>query len=207
MNTEEKALRCQILLEDYRTVNEEILLYTKEMIRCFVYGAVLVAIYLGWAFGSQNQDNSFSNRISEYIPYGFILLSIYFLSLAYIKIGLSQYKKLLENKINTIVGCKLLEFNTTYVPNIQSKGFLKIGKAWYAHLPTPMIFLGFLIAFAALLVFSIGNITNNKIIILSFLLACGLAGLYVFFIYPKLLNMQNNFIQVKKRIQNEKTND
>lgn len=195
MTSEDKKLELQILLEEYKTVSEELRIYVKEMIQCFPYAAILIAIYLGWGIaGDNNQAYSIANRIQEYVPYGFVLLSVYFLGLAYIRVGLSRYRAYLENKINEIAGNELMHWDSSFAYTVQSSGFLKLGEAWYARLPTPLLFLGFLIAAGSIIVFTSDIVHKQTVVILSLLLACGLTALYIFFVYPKLIDRANKFV-------------
>jgi len=196
---EDKKLELQILLEEYKTVSEELRIYVKEMIQCFPFAAILIGIYLGWGVsGDNNQAYSIANRIQEYVPYGFVLLSVYFLGLAYIRVGLSRYRAYLENKINEIVGSELMHWDSDFAYKVQSSGFLKLGEAWYARLPTPLLFLGFLIAASSIIVFTSDIVHKQTTIILFLLLACGLTALYIFFVYPKLIDRANKFLNNSK---------
>lgn len=198
MTREDSTVNLQVLLQEYRTVSEEIRIYVQEMIKCFPYAAVLVALYLGWGIGGdQNQANSIANKIREYMPYGFVLLSVYFLGLAYVRVGLSRYRAHLERTINELAGKRLMGLDSSYLVAVQSTGFLRLGKPWYARVPTPLLFLGFLITAAGLAVFTTERIREETIIVLFLLVGCGLTALYVFFVYPSLVD------RARKRSQNE----
>lgn len=187
MKNNEKESKIKILLEEYKTVNEEIKFYLHESTRCFILGAILIAIYLGWGVGSPDQASGFSRKIHDYGPYAFIVLIIYFLSILYIRLGLSQFRANLEKKINKIANSELLSFESIYLRKFQSRSFLRLSDAWYARIPTPMLFLGFLVIAAFLFVYIFKGISNQKIIFYSLLSACILEVVYVFFIYPRLI--------------------
>jgi len=194
----EISLSLQVLLEEYRSVSEEIRIYLQEMIKCFPYAAIFIALYLGWGIEGQGlTSSSLASKIKEYVPYGFVLLSVYFLSLAYIRVGLSRYRASLEKKINDLAGNDLMLLDSKYVGNIQSMGFLRFGNSWYERVPTPMLFLGFLIMVTGLLVFSLDSIKRQTGVILALLFACVLITLYVFFIYPRLIDQANKISKKK----------
>ena len=87
--------------------------------------------------------------------------------------------------------------DSKYVGNIQSMGFLRFGNSWYERVPTPMLFLGFLIMVTGLLVFSLDSIKRQTGVILALLFACVLITLYVFFIYPRLIDQANKISKKK----------
>ena len=147
----------------------------------------MIAVYLGWGIVNPSTNNEFIKKIGDYIPYGFLLLVIYFLSLSYIRLSLTTYRLTLEKRINSIIGENILNLHSTYLDSVQSKGFLRFSKKWYGILPTPMVLLGFLIFIGAIIVFYFSNITQNKNLILCLIIACGLVALYTFYIYPAIV--------------------
>jgi|GEM_PF-4044706 len=185
MLVEDRERDLQVLLEEYRMINNEILLYLKEMIRCFVYAAILVGVFLGVGVGAGDDKGSILKEIQQYLPYGLPVLAVYFLVLSYIRIGLTSRRWALEKRVNALMGSELLGLES-FAARVQSHGFIKIGRAWYAKLPTPMLLLGLLIFAGAALVFGVGGITYEGSLFFYCLLACGLLALYVFFIYPRL---------------------
>jgi VIT1/CCC1 family predicted Fe2+/Mn2+ transporter len=192
-------IHIDILLEEYRTVSQEIQLYLNEIIRCFLYATVLVGIYLGWGIADPNGISQITQKIANYIPYGFFILGIYFLSLSYIRLSLAGYRAILENKINKYVGSNLMNLNSKYLEAVHEKGTLRISKKWYGILPTPMIFLGILIFIASILIFFFSKIATNRYIILILMFLCGLVALYVFFVYPTILKKNSNFYKKAKK--------
>jgi hypothetical protein len=191
MLNKDRELELQVLLEEYRTLNGELLLYVQEMIRCFVYLAILVGAYLGVGLGVGNKQNGVISTIQQYLPYGLPVLALYFLVLSYIRIGLSTRRGILERKINELMGTELMGLDS-FTQRVQSRGFVSIGEAWYAKLPTPMPFLCILIFIGAVLIFGTGNVTYKSGVFFYSVLACGLLAVYVFFVYPWLAKRANN---------------
>lgn len=62
---ENKELSIQVLLESYKIINEEAKTFLNEMIKCFIYSAALIGIYLGVDFGSANV----AIKLKSYMPY------------------------------------------------------------------------------------------------------------------------------------------
>jgi hypothetical protein len=186
---EDKKLKIEVLLEEFRTINGEAQLYTQETMKCFTYAAILIALYLGWGItGDSTQANSFMLKIQQYVPYGFVLLCVYFLVMAYIREGLMKYRGYLENKINQILEEDIMQWDTTFTAAIFERGYFTLGNAWYARVPTPPLFLGLLITMASLLIFTSDIIRRQTIVVLSLIGACAITALYIYFIYPKLID-------------------
>ena len=86
--------KINLQLEEYRTVSTEVHLYIQESFRCFMYAAILGAIYLG--------RGGAADEIHQYIPYGFVLLVLYYFSIYYLGICLSRYRAKLEKDLYLI---------------------------------------------------------------------------------------------------------
>jgi len=189
-------LKYNILIEEYKRVGNEVAIYTKEMMKTFIYGSTLVGIYFGWGLHIDDNSSQLSQNIQSALPYAFFLLAMYFLSLSYIKISLMRFIADIENKINNVAYENLLTLESVYRQNVLSRGFVRFGKAQLACLPTPVVFFGILVAFALLTVFITDAIESHKAITLAMLFACGFGAIYVFFVYPRILDkaikIQNN---------------
>jgi hypothetical protein len=181
--------KFQAMLEEYKTVSTELQQYTQEAMRCFPYAGILVALYLGLGIaGDAVQVSKLQSTIQEYVPYGFVLLTIYFLAMVYVREGLVKYRSYLEERINQFLGDDIMQFDSSFSPVVTERGYLKLGKAWYARIPTPPLFLGVIIAMASILVYTSDIIQKQTIVILCLLGACAITALYIYLIYPKLLD-------------------
>jgi len=187
MAEDEKQLRIKILLEEYHTVCDEIKMYVQETTRCLAFGAVLAGLYLGWGTGSSSNPSDFSIKVREFVPYALVILVIYFLSIVYIRLGLCHFRSILENKINIAAGSTIMSFESEFLKKVQSRAYLRLGKSWYARLPTPMLLLGFLVAAAFFVLYLVDKIGNQKYVVLSLLSVCAIVAAFVFFGYPRLL--------------------
>jgi cytochrome bd-type quinol oxidase subunit 2 len=188
-DVEEKTLRFQALIEEYKNVSAELQQYTQEGMRSFPYAAVLIAVYLGWGLsGDPSQISRFETTIRVFVPYGFVLLCVYFLAMVYVREGLVKYQGYVEERINKIVGDDTMQFASKYSPTIMERGYLQMGTAWYSRIPTPPLFLGMVITMASLLVFSSDVIRKQTIVVLALLGACAVIAIYVYLIYPRLLD-------------------
>jgi len=185
----ELELKIQCLLEEYKVVSEELNMFIQEMLRCFLYGAILLSVYLGFDLG---MGGAKSNVIT-YLPYGFIMLVIYFLCLSYLNIGLVRYRAKIEIKINTMLGHpKLLEFDSYYNINIQSRGYIRLGNRWFQKIPSPFIILSFVIFIFICMLFVYNNIYFNINILIFAIIICFFLAIYIYFIYPRLLDKHIN---------------
>lgn len=128
-----------------------------------------------------------------------ILLIAYFLSVAYLYIGATRYKGIIENKINVILDSNILEYDSKFKPQIVTSGFLIFGKKWYQKFPAPNLLLGImLVATFSILFYSEDSIKNINLALLL-LVICSFIALYVFIIFPILINKKfKNFDENKK---------
>lgn len=189
MNSENE-FRCQVYLEVYKIVSNEILLYVKEIIKCFSYLAVLIALYLGLGI---KEDSTIANEIRNYIPYGCIILAIYFLSLSYIRLSLTMYRASIESRIKETIDPTFMGLESDYINKIQRFGFIRLDKQKFMFIPTPMLFLGIAFIFIIYLVLK-GQLVGKDVTLTTiFFVFCVLLTLYVFFLFPlfakKILNV------------------
>jgi cytochrome bd-type quinol oxidase subunit 2 len=184
---EENKLKIQALLEEYKTVNNELQQYTQEAMKCVPYGTILVALYLGFGLtGDANQISNLQAYAQEYIPYGFVIFVMYFLAMVYVRQGLVKYRSFIEDKVNQLFQVDVMQFSD-FSQIVTEHGYFQLGKAWYSRIPTPPLFLGIILAIASILLFTTDLIRKEKIIVLISLAACAIAALYIYLIYPRLL--------------------
>jgi cytochrome bd-type quinol oxidase subunit 2 len=204
-DTEEKEGKLQAALEEYKTVSAEFQQYTQEGMRCFAYAGILIALYLGLGItGDASQTTALQMKVQEYVPYGFVLLLVYFLSMAYVREGLGRYRAHLEARINGILGADIMQFDSKYSPAVTGQGFLKLGKAWYNRIPTPPLFLALLITAATIVVFTSDLIRRQTIVLLTMIGACAFTALYIYIIYPRLLDRTYNRVNSDLTINHTK---
>jgi hypothetical protein len=180
----ETNLAAQALLESYKIVSTEIQLFLKEKIKCFLYAAILMALYLGVGIG---KDAEVLQKVSNYLPLGFIMLIAYFLILQYISMVLIQYRGSLEMRINKLLGQSLIDLDSRVTKDTQRYGYLKKGGRALTKIPSPSLFFGLIAAIIVFIIFI--DIELIKIPALKFLLLglCSIMAIYVFFIFPKFL--------------------
>lgn len=190
--------KIKLLVEEYKTVSGELRLYVQETFRCIMYAAILVALFLGW--GSDKVNN-----ISEYMPFGFVLLVIYYLSIYYVSTCLSRYRADLEENINKFVDHdNLLGLDSFYNPRTRSKGRLNLGdNDHYNFWPTPLVLLLIILAASIVIVFVEKEMLNEKYFIMILLGLCCLIGFYIFYKTPKLIE---EHILPDKKIPNNAEN-
>jgi len=183
-NNDDKVsgLKGQILIETYKIVSTEILLYLKEIIRCFAYASILIALYLGLGI---EESSKIVKEIRNYIPYGFFILTIYFLSLSYIRLSLTIYRVSLEKQIKDIVP-DFIGLETNHLTKFQRFGFLKLSDKKLSMIPTPMIFLGIITVLVIFMIFKGHIIGQLSILNLILFFLCFFITIYVFFVYPFL---------------------
>lgn len=180
--------KIDILVEEYKRANSDMSIFLREILRTLLYGAILLALYLGIGLDLGSNSNSQKQIFREYLPYGFVVLIVYFLSLQYMRISLSRYLAGIEKRINAMLKDDVLCLDSWFVPNVQSEGRLRLGNKWYQNFPTPMGLLGIVIAFAVFAVFVLERTFNHRLALIVLFSLCGLIAIYVFFVLPKLLD-------------------
>ncbi|MBV4360498.1 hypothetical protein [Pinibacter aurantiacus] len=170
--------KIDVLIENYKIVSGESKSYLTEMIRCFLYSAVVLAIAFG--YGDHIEG------LIKYMPLALLGLVTYFFSLGFMYINASRYKAQIEKKINVVASDDLFGFESIYKPDLLKTGMLPIStkKKNYRILPVPNFFL-----VVALIVVFLYLIWYTKqfwlYIILSFVFA--LVALYVFLLIPRII--------------------
>jgi cobalamin synthase len=196
---EERKLKVQALLEEYKTVSTELKQYTQEAMRCFPYAGILVALYLGFGLsGDASRVSSIQATIQEYIPYGFVVLCAYFLAMVYVREGLVKYRSYLEERINQTLEDSVMQLDS-FSQIVTERGYLKMGRAWYARIPTPPLFLGLILILSSILVYTSDLIKKQTIVVLCLLGACAITAIYIYLIYPKLLDRIYKQDNLKKK--------
>lgn len=170
--------RLQILLQQYAMVSDEIRLYLKEVIRCFVFVSLYVALWLGlW-------DLTGAENARRYWPYGLLILGFYFLTLSNIRITLTVYRGYLESKINSLAGQELIFLDSGFADRVHGGGTLRWGPARWQFVPTPMLILAAVIAAGLFILFGRpeARFTSQEFWVILAVLAIG--SIYVFVVYP-----------------------
>ena len=176
--------KIECLIDNYKIVSEESKSYLSEMMRCFIYSAVAIGIGLGYGESKQ------IDRIIKYMPFAFLAVIIYFLTLGFMYVNTCRYKAQLESKINQIAGDELFSFESKYKPEIFKYGFLPVlikGKR-YQLLPLPNLLLGFLALLALPFLAWKSSLIQSQLslfVVISTIL--GFFGIYVFLISPIII--------------------
>lgn len=199
---ENKELAITVLLKEYDVICEEIRMYIQEMIKSFIYGGVIVAVYLGVGISSQGPSASSQPGFLYYLPYGFAVVALYFLVLSNIKANLVSQRKDIEERINIIFGHKIMTWDS-FMGRVQSRGYIKLGKLWYAKIPTPMLLLGFVIFGASIIVFAVEIETRNPSIIIGLYIVIGILAAYIFLVYPQLADKARSVDLLQKNKKNK----
>ena len=176
--------RIDILIENYKLVNEESKSYLTEMLRCFIYAAIVFAI--GFGYGEIKEIG----RIIKYMPFAILGLMVYFLSLGFMYVNVCRYKAQIERQINAIAKENLFGFEFMYKPELLKTGLLPVGKKGFPLLPLPNLLLGIVMIIGfILLIQTIPELKGyrNELIGLSILF--GALACYVFLIIPRVIEM------------------
>lgn len=166
--------KIDALIENYKIISEETKSYLTEMIRCFIYAAIILAV--GFGYGEHFE------KIVKYMPIALMGLFIYFFSLGFMYVNASRYKAQIENKINKLAADTLFDFELIYKAHLLKTGLLPFrGKN---ILPVPNLLLAIMI----LLVYIYLVWNNQKFwtyVIAGFIFS--LIALYVFLIIPRVI--------------------
>jgi hypothetical protein len=176
--------RINILIENYKLINEETKSYHTEMMRCFIYTAIVFAI--GFGYGDKQEIGS----IIKYMPFAILGLMVYFLSLGFMYVNACRYKAQIEKQINKIAGENLFGFELLHKPELLKTGFLPIGKKSIRLLPIPNLLLGIVMIVAFILL--VKNTEELKIYYRKFFIISILFGAlacYVFLVIPRIIAM------------------
>lgn len=196
---EEMNFKNQVLLENYKIVSTEIYIYLKEKMRCFLYASILMALYFGVGI---EKEAELLQKLRSYIPFGFLILIVYYLGISYWCMALMQYRASIEQKINKLYGKPLITLDSYITDKIHRYGFLQIGEKKFAKIPSPQFFLG-IIASSILFIMLIGiELPKESSIKFVLLGICFLLAIYVFFLFPKLVRKEIH--NIEQSIENSK---
>ena len=176
--------KIDILWEAYKLFDEESGRLEKEMLRCFIYAAVVIAIPFGVTkLGGDKNIGATIEKTKRLVPFAIILVYYYYLTLMYFVICISIYKSGIEKKINDLVGdSNFINYNSLFTDKIYSKVLLPIWKK--RLIPSPNLILAFLILGAIITVTFSEDLLPAGGWSIVFYLICGFTvfiTLYVFF--------------------------
>ena len=176
--------KIDILWEGYKLFDEESGRLEKEMLRCFIYAAVVIAIPFGVTkLGGDENIGATIEKTKRLVPFAILLVYYYYLTLMYFVICISIYKSGIEKKINDLVGDNnFINYNSLFTYKIYSKVLLPIWKK--RLIPSPNLILAFLILGAIITVTFSEDLLPAGEWSIFFYLICGFTvfiTLYVFF--------------------------
>ena len=182
MGTITDEQKVNALIEGYKMINEEVSNYQKEMIRCFLYSVVVLAIGLG--YGIKEGDIS---AIIEYMPFALLGLTLYFLTLGTMYVIANRYKARIETKVNRLAGEPLFEYESKFKPEFLRNGLLRNGRGKRRY-PLPNVLLGVMMAGAFLYLASRSKFTSSDFVLYTLLgVAVGSLCIYVFIWIPAII--------------------
>lgn len=176
--------KIDALIENYKVISEESQSYLTEMLRCFPYAAIVLAIALGFGGLTDLTKGVKAEELVQYMPLALLGLIIYFFSLGFMYINATRYKAEIEKKINEIANDNLFGFELQYKPELLKTGFLPIGKKKKRILPIPNFFLGIMIL--GVYIYLVAE-SKHPILYISIGIIFGILALYVFLIIPRVI--------------------
>lgn len=171
--------KVTLLVENYKLIADESKGYLAEILRCFIYFAVVLAYRFGY-----DRENTY-NGFSDYMSWAFLCILAYLFVIGFMYINANRYKAQVEYKINKIANDDLFEFELIYKPNLLKNGFLAYdGRESLRFLPLPNILICVLIIVICVIIFWNKCGKNNEVLILitSFI---ALFFIYVFLFIPR----------------------
>jgi hypothetical protein len=186
---ESKDVKVDLLWKMYELLDKESSSLEKEMLRSFVYAAIVIGI----PFGIGKIEGVKFENVSYFIPFAFLLLYYYYLTLMYFVICISIHKAGIEKKINTLLDQDgLLNYNSAFTKAVYGDVFLP----WKNKkiVPAPNLVLAVFILAAIFTVTLTGHLLRDWWLAL-FCIICfmtALITLYVFFYLEAVINKKWN---------------
>ncbi|SRR6266496_2616565 len=181
--------KLDALIEQYKVLSGESQSYLQEMMKCFLYAAIVIAVGVG-------ANLKEIGDIKAYMPLALLGLIIYFLTLGFMFVSNNVYKGEIEKRINKLSEPDVLfDYESKYKPHLISVGVLPVriwGKLWrIGVMPNPLLGV-FLIGGFYIMANQTKTFEGKTWLLFLILSIMVILSIYVFVIVPRIIKKNIN---------------